>query len=867
MAYEQEDLYENVVFRNSQIVYPPDMACHLTPTSSADSRIFRTDPSQETSKPTRPRQSLLDAFDPVLQRKSVTSSSRPKHSEVLKLSHIDFTDHSAPPPLPKRNASFKVHQYDPVAIENGRVEFQMKQEKVPALVIPCVESSTTSEEEEELPACPSAPKNATHKEKVKVLMNKVANVDWLTGRKRFSTTNVPQIKESDLTESGTTQQLKLGTTDTLGHAGMLIWSISGSKKDPQNLWTELKNRVLSAFTGQTTEAPIYEINLEKLVSIGLSGAEESLCFELAHSKEKFKLIITVNTAKERFKWMEWILESAYGDIFSPELRKCFTRSGRVFIKDGITGEWQIAWLLIQSYSKKLWVKKTVGPIVCEDLRKVHSVSQLSDGGGSPYALQVGSPIVIHWPDHTCYIQSDLKAETEAWFLLSRAVALQSGTDLEDHQLTADDVPVLVECCIKFIETYGMLTEGIYRRSGVQSKINRLLVGLRYDAWNVHISCDEYTEHDVANVLKRFFRTLPEPLLTNELYSQWIDGLTLDSHEHQLELYKHLISGLPHVNRRTLRKLLGHLHAVQNKCEKNLMSVSNLAALWGPNLMTVESARDHTSNFSHTNAETDVVLQLIQYYPWLFDVDREKLAVNDQISEMQERLEQGAFAKKTAGDIRTWIFSEMIDQDIAVEIGPRIKVCDVIPGLRPADHKANSAILMESICQGDLRRPLHLKELLLPALLKWADWSEEYRKDNHLLFGQHPTIAKLCDNDKSLSPKSIFEVHYSGPKNKGFRQCPFEFCKARFTLLKDLKNHTIYGRWDLENILWYLGGDSRRNAPTKWCITFIERDVPVPKKGHLFLGHCMAFATETDYLTFLKYLILTEFEGGLSGFVV
>ncbi len=72
-------------------------------------------------------------------------------------------------------------------------------------------------------------------------------------------------------------------------------------------------------------------------------------------------------------------------------------------------------------------------------------------------------------------------------------------------------------------------------------------------------------------------------------------------------------------------------------------------------------------FSHTNAETDVVLQLIQYYPWLFDVDREKLAVNDQISEMQERLEQGAFAKKTAGDIRTWIFSELVDQDVAVEV--------------------------------------------------------------------------------------------------------------------------------------------------------------------------------------------------------
>ena len=71
--------------------------------------------------------------------------------------------------------------------------------------------------------------------------------------------------------------------------------------------------------------------------------------------------------------------------------------------------------------------------------------------------------------------------------------------------------------------------------------------------------------------------------------------------------------------------------------------------------------------SHTNAEADVVFQLIQNYPWLFDVSQLKLAVNDQISEMQEKIEQGAFAKKTAGDIRTWIFSDLVDQDVAVEV--------------------------------------------------------------------------------------------------------------------------------------------------------------------------------------------------------
>lgn len=120
---------------------------------------------------------------------------------------------------------------------------------------------------------------------------------------------------------------------------------------------------------------------------------------------------------------------------------------------------------------------------------MRSVSKMksADGGGCPHTLQAGFPFILHWADHTSYIQSDLRTDTEEWFSLCRTVGLTSGADLEEHQLTADDVPVLVECCIKFIETYGMLTEGIYRRSGVQTKINKLLTSLKTDAWNVHIS--------------------------------------------------------------------------------------------------------------------------------------------------------------------------------------------------------------------------------------------------------------------------------------------------------------------------------------------------------------------------------------------
>lgn len=62
-----------------------------------------------------------------------------------------------------------------------------------------------------------------------------------------------------------------------------------------------------------------------------------------------------------------------------------------------------------------------------------------------------------------------------------------------------------------------MSEGIYRRSGSTANVQRLLTDLRKDAWGVRISQQEYSEHDVSNALKRFFRDLPDPLLTKEYH--------------------------------------------------------------------------------------------------------------------------------------------------------------------------------------------------------------------------------------------------------------------------------------------------------------------------------------------------------------
>jgi hypothetical protein len=68
---------------------------------------------------------------------------------------------------------------------------------------------------------------------------------------------------------------------------------------------------------------------------------------------------------------------------------------------------------------------------------------------------------------------------------------------------------------------GTLAEGIYRQSGSNTRITQLLADFQQDSWNVQISHKEFSAHDVAGTLKRFFRTLPEPLFTTRLYEKWI----------------------------------------------------------------------------------------------------------------------------------------------------------------------------------------------------------------------------------------------------------------------------------------------------------------------------------------------------------
>uniref|UniRef100_A0A3B5MX07 Rho-GAP domain-containing protein n=1 Tax=Xiphophorus couchianus TaxID=32473 RepID=A0A3B5MX07_9TELE len=71
--------------------------------------------------------------------------------------------------------------------------------------------------------------------------------------------------------------------------------------------------------------------------------------------------------------------------------------------------------------------------------------------------------------------------------------------------------------------HGLYTEGIYRKSGSTNKIKELKLALDTDVENMNL--DDYNIHVIASVFKQWLRDLPNPLMTFELYEEFIRAMS------------------------------------------------------------------------------------------------------------------------------------------------------------------------------------------------------------------------------------------------------------------------------------------------------------------------------------------------------
>jgi Rho-type GTPase-activating protein 1/2 len=134
----------------------------------------------------------------------------------------------------------------------------------------------------------------------------------------------------------------------------------------------------------------------------------------------------------------------------------------------------------------------------------------------------------------------------------------------------------------------MDVEGIYRKSGGNSQVHQVRDAFERDANNADISDPDLDIHAVTSGLKQYFRKLPVPLVTYEVYDKLLDTTTVSDRDARIEGMKVAVESLPAVNYATLEYLMKHLSRVVVQEKENLMTSMNVAVVFAPTIMRPES---------------------------------------------------------------------------------------------------------------------------------------------------------------------------------------------------------------------------------------------------------------------------------------
>ncbi|CAI8051664.1 Arf-GAP with Rho-GAP domain, ANK repeat and PH domain-containing protein 1 [Geodia barretti] len=459
-----------------------------------------------------------------------------------------------------------------------------------------------------------------------------------------------------------------------------------------------------------------DIKIHEMLSISLCDEEKDPkyphCFELNTQSRGY--LFCADSKAEMDDWIETLKKVIPRDGAE---KLGFDKVGYLRKKDPHNvGGWKKRWFTLKGKSL-VYYRREREELSEIDLKKVVELKPPDHVSGTPEALCC---FQICLPDRVYTLRADTPAEAESWMQALRHTQV-SGIPLSEQQTTSARIPIIVHKCLQFVETFGLEAQGIYRMSGNLAKIRRLILGFNQDARGFLINSEEYTVHDVAGVLKDFFKSLPDPLLTHSLYQDFVLVMKEAEHEQQLVQLKSLVEQLPPVNRETLKRIIGHLNRVIDHESKNKMGRTNLVSLFAPTLMTVNADAVSMQNAKYEFMCMD---KMIQYYKWLFEVKDEEEAKEKELEEAKEKILRAAQQQKVVNVGMTsnmkflntiYILSRSGDT-YGTYITPETSVGEIVEEVStnkslPPDHYALYLVIGE----GDSYRVLSSSDRLLAAL--------------------------------------------------------------------------------------------------------------------------------------------------------
>ncbi|KAL2754496.1 hypothetical protein ACRALDRAFT_2043465 [Sodiomyces alcalophilus JCM 7366] len=169
------------------------------------------------------------------------------------------------------------------------------------------------------------------------------------------------------------------------------------------------------------------------------------------------------------------------------------------------------------------------------------------------------------------------------------------------------IPSVVTRCIEEVELRGMDIEGIYRKTGGNSSVKMVQEGFDKNE-DFDISDPELDITAVTSVLKQYFRKLPTPLVTFEVYDRILESNALGDVDDRCEFLRKTFSDMPQQHRDCLEFLMFHLARVAKREPENLMSPKNLAVVFAPTIMRDDNLEREMTDMHAKNLAVQFVIE-------------------------------------------------------------------------------------------------------------------------------------------------------------------------------------------------------------------------------------------------------------------
>ncbi|XP_051735763.1 SLIT-ROBO Rho GTPase-activating protein 3 isoform X3 [Ctenopharyngodon idella] len=181
------------------------------------------------------------------------------------------------------------------------------------------------------------------------------------------------------------------------------------------------------------------------------------------------------------------------------------------------------------------------------------------------------------------------------------------------QSSGQQIPLVVESCIRFINLHGLHHEGIFRVPGSQTEVN--LIRDSFERGEDPLTDSESDIDSVAGVLKLYFRGLEKALFPEESFSQLMECVQMENMTEKVVQIKTVVSSFPRPVVIVMRYLFAFLHHVSQYSDENMMQPYNLAVCFGPSLLRgVEMGGDEVTLAPQIN---DLVKTMILHHESIF----------------------------------------------------------------------------------------------------------------------------------------------------------------------------------------------------------------------------------------------------------